>query len=315
MAGKNDRNIWESFIGNIDLVIQQIEGKVFKAVSHEATKLSLAYSKSPRPSNVECESLLAGVEKTLIGLVHIHSKLPKTAGLTLRKQIKQAVQQLVKEMKTLAQTIHTMDTGSPEQLQQTGMVWDGSDKFYLLPQDNKAAVSRVLDQHVPMVDDAHSELTEALNCEEDDDGLDEFLGLENSSSQNDQHWSENDKTVIQYCLGLIKCSKSLLKKARSAVSANGDCRTEMGVVQLDDLAELVERLSPTVDELASCVYPPLRCSVVAQKAADVVKANKEAILFLKQSQLTGEDDQKWVEFLRRANTHNFNKLNAALTGT
>ena len=40
-----------------------------------------------------------------------------------------------------------------------------------------------------------------------------------------------------------------------------------------------------------------------------------AICCYRQSHLTGEEDQKWVEFLRRANTHNFTKLNAALTGT
>lgn len=108
---------------------------------------------------------------------------------------------------------------------------------------------------------------QALNCDEDDDGLDEFLGISNSSSQNDHHWSENDKTIIQYCLGLIKCSKSLLKKTKTAVNTNGDCSTEANVAQLDDLADHVERLSPVVDELASCVYPPLRCSVVSQKAS------------------------------------------------
>lgn len=112
-------------------------------------------------------------------------------------------------------------------------------------------------------------MLQALNCEEDDDGLDEFLGIQNSSSQNDHHWSENDKTIIEYCLGLIKCSKSILKKSKSAVANNGDCTTEAGVTQLDDFSELVERLSPAVDELASCVYPPLRASVVSQRVCEL----------------------------------------------
>jgi hypothetical protein len=55
-------------------------GDVFKAVSHEATKLSLAYSKPPVPSNEECESLLASVEKTILALLHVYSNLPKCAG-------------------------------------------------------------------------------------------------------------------------------------------------------------------------------------------------------------------------------------------
>ena len=104
-----------------------------------------------------------------------------------------------------------------------------------------------------------------MNCDEDDDGLDEFLGISASASQNNHQWSENDKNVIQYCLGLIKCSKSLLKKTKSAVSTNGDCSCQENVSQLDDLADHVERLSPAVDELASCVYPPLRGNVVSEK--------------------------------------------------
>lgn len=58
-----------------------IAGDVFKAVSHEATKLSLAYSKPPVPSNEECESLLASVEKTVLALLHVYSNLPKSAGI------------------------------------------------------------------------------------------------------------------------------------------------------------------------------------------------------------------------------------------
>lgn len=102
----------------------------------------------------------------------------------------------------------------------------------------------------------------AMNCDEDEDGLDEFLGISNTEAQNNQKWTESDKSALQYCIGLIKCSKSLLKKTRSAVSANGNCDSEEKISQLDDLADRVERLSPVVDELASCVYPPLNTDVV-----------------------------------------------------
>lgn len=53
---------------------------MFKAVSHEATKLSLLYSKPPRPSNTECESLIKSVEKSVLALLHVYSNLPKAAG-------------------------------------------------------------------------------------------------------------------------------------------------------------------------------------------------------------------------------------------
>ena len=74
-----------------------------------------------------------------------------------------------------------------------------------------------------------------------------------------------DKNIIQYCLGLIKCSKSLLKKTKSVVQTNGNCETEEFIAQLDDIADRVDRLSPVVDDLASCIYPPLNSSVVHEK--------------------------------------------------
>ncbi|XP_060574694.1 cyclin-D1-binding protein 1 homolog, partial [Ruditapes philippinarum] len=287
-------------------------GDVFKAVSHEATKLSLAYSKPPVPSNEECESLLASVEKTILALLHVYSNLPKCAGLTLRKTIKLSVRQLVEGIKTLAETIQKYSAGSNEQLHQTGIVWEESDRFSKLPQDNRSAVLIVIENNIPMVDDAHSELTEALNNDEDDDGLDQFLGISDSRSQNDQQWSEMDKNVIQYCLGLIKCSKSLLKKTKSAVKTNGNCESDECISQLDDVADRVERLSPVVDDLASCVYPPLNGSVVHEKALELGRVNRELLDFLRHSHVTGEDDKKWLDFLVKANSHNLTKLTSLM---
>lgn len=340
MAGCSDGeisfSIWKSLIGNLDTVIDQIQngegkadvgedfnykaywqklGDVFKAVSHEATKLSLAYSKPPGPCNEECESLLSSVEKTMLALLHVFSNLPKSAGLTLRKVIKTSVKELVEGIKNLAETIQKYSAGSSEQLQSTGIVWEESDRFSNLPQDNKSAVLMVIENNIPMVDDAHSEITEALNCDEDDDGLNEFLGISETRSQNDQQWTESDKNIVQYCLGLIKCSKSVLKKTKSAVNTNGSCKSEEHISQLDDLADHVQRLSPVVDDLASCVYPPLKSSVVHEKAVELGRVNRELLDFLRHSHVTREDDQKWLDFLVKANTHNLNKLTSAMSPT
>lgn len=57
-------------------------GEVFRTVAHEATKLSITYSRPPAPSNKECESLVASVERSVLALVHVFSNLPKTAGNT-----------------------------------------------------------------------------------------------------------------------------------------------------------------------------------------------------------------------------------------
>jgi len=53
---------------------------MFKAVSHEATKVSLVYSKPPPPARAECESLIKSVEKSILALLHVYSNLPKAEG-------------------------------------------------------------------------------------------------------------------------------------------------------------------------------------------------------------------------------------------
>ena len=87
--------------------------------------------------------------------------------------------------------------------------------------------------------------------------------------------------MLQYCVGLVKCSKSVLKKTKTSVVDNGNCCSVGTVGEMDTLGELVEALSPIVDELVSTVYPPLQHNVMCTKAADLGKANKDILRFVK----------------------------------
>lgn len=102
------------------------------------------------------------------------------------------------------------------------------------------------------------------------DDLDELLG-EDVGSDNENTWSERDKTLLGPCLGLLKASKSLIKKTKDTVKKNACCNSEQTVTQLDDLADLVDRLSPAVDELASSLYPPLHYQTLNENVSTIIK--------------------------------------------
>lgn len=102
------------------------------------------------------------------------------------------------------------------------------------------------------------------------DDLDELLG-EDVGSDNENTWSERDKTLLGPCLGLLKASKSLLKKTKDTVKKNACCNSEQTVTQLDDLADLVDRLNPAVDELASSLYPPLHYQTLNENVSMIIK--------------------------------------------
>ncbi|XP_033729223.1 cyclin-D1-binding protein 1 homolog, partial [Pecten maximus] len=97
-------NVLENFKDNLDIVITQIKdgeteretdddfeakqseywtkvGSVFKSLSHEATKLSLAFSSPPLPDQKTCKSLVEMCERATLGLVSLFYSLPKSQGL------------------------------------------------------------------------------------------------------------------------------------------------------------------------------------------------------------------------------------------
>lgn len=103
------------------------------------------------------------------------------------------------------------------------------------------------------------------------DDLDEILG-EDVGFDNENTWSERDKTLLGPCLGLMKASKSLLKKTKDTVKKNACCDNEQTITQLDDLADHIDRLSPAVDEFSSSLYPPLHFPTVHENVSILIQS-------------------------------------------
>uniref|UniRef100_A0A3Q4MTC9 Cyclin D-type binding-protein 1 n=1 Tax=Neolamprologus brichardi TaxID=32507 RepID=A0A3Q4MTC9_NEOBR len=259
-----------------------------KAVSQEATKLSLAFSKPPLPSQQDGEKLAESIMKSILTLSTVYYWLPKSQGLALRRLVRDATVEVLEGVAQLVEVIMSspLESLSQEQLMSTGGVWSACDQFPQLSKDNKAAVVVVLSCEVRVVKDAIEEIEQALAEGEDpfNDVLDDDQDGDEPRGNQDMYWSENDRQVIGACQGLIKAAAACLRKLTSAVKSNGDFSTPQNVSQLDDLADISKEISPGVDDLALCLYPPMDYNGVETN-----------------SELT------WVQFLDGAIDHNLQK--------
>ncbi|XP_061188457.1 cyclin-D1-binding protein 1 homolog [Saccostrea echinata] len=287
---------------NADKLWSRMEN-VFKIISHEATKISLAFSGSPVPSEKECTSLFSSAEQATLALVSVFYSLPTSQGLRLKKSTKEAILSLLDSLRELISSIHEGCRGNQQQLQSTGAVWQDADVFSTIPKNNKEAVIHELKISSQLIRDALTELEQAIEEGGSSDGL---FGSE--GEEEGPQWTELDKTVTKPCVGLIKTTKSLLKKTMECVQTNGQTQQSTEIQELDKLADLAERLSPAVDDLILDLYPPMVRENVQEKGKTLYDTQKTILEFLRSAHMTGENEQKWLEFLLKANQHNYENI-------
>ncbi|XP_034021864.1 cyclin-D1-binding protein 1 homolog [Thalassophryne amazonica] len=228
--------------------------QVVTAVSQEATKLSLAFSKPPLPSQQDGETLADSMMKSVLTLSTVYYWLPKSQGVTLRRCIRDATVEVLDGVVQLVDVIlnSPLQSLSQEQLASTGGVWSACDRFTQLPQDNKAAVLLVLSAQTGVVKDAIKEIEQAVSDSHDpfSDVLDDDQEGAQHRGNQDTYWSDKDRRVIGPCHSLMKAAAACLRKTTSAVRSNGNVTTAQNLAQLDDLADLTKDISPSVDDLA-----------------------------------------------------------------
>ncbi|KAM7005489.1 cyclin-D1-binding protein 1 homolog [Tautogolabrus adspersus] len=282
-----------------------------KAVSQEATKLSLAFSKPPLPSQQDVEKLSESMMKSVLTLSTVYYWLPKSQGVSLRRKIRDATVEVLEGVAQLVEVILSspLQSLTQEQLTYTGGVWSACDQFPQLPQDNKAAVLVVLSDQIGVVKDAIEEIEQALSEAQDpfSDVLDDEQGGDEPRENQDTYWSEKDRLVIGPCQGLMKASAACLRKLTSAVRANGDIGSPQKLAQLDDLADISKEISPGVDDLALCLYPPMDYSGVETNVSKLAALLKKVLEIIRSSHVCGEPQLTWVQFLDGAVDHNLQK--------
>ncbi|KAG7493528.1 hypothetical protein JOB18_010969 [Solea senegalensis] len=282
-----------------------------KAMSHEATKLSLAFSKPPLPSQQDGEKLAESITKSVLTLSTVFYWLPKSQGISLRQQVRDATVEVLEGVAQLVEVILSspLQSLTQEQLTSTGSVWSTCSQFAQLPKDNKAAVLVVLSAQMGVVKDAIEEIEQALSEAQDpfNDILDDDLDGEEPRGNQDTHWSDKDRRVISPCQGLMKASAACLRKLMSAVKSNGDVTTPQNLSQLDDLACITKEISPGVDDLALCLYPPMDYSGVENNVSELAALLKKILEIIRSSHVCGESEVTWVQFLDGAVDHNLQK--------
>ncbi|KAM4691711.1 cyclin-D1-binding protein 1 [Rhinophrynus dorsalis] len=280
-----------------------------KATSQEATKMSLAFSKPPLPSEEDSQKLSDGLLNAVLAAATVYYSLPKEQGITLRKTVREAVADIIDGTIQLLDVILSsrIQSLSQAQLVSTASVWEACDQCAQLPKDNQAAVLVLVSGYLGVVKDAIEEVEQAL--EGGEDPFNDILEDEETGARGNQdtYWSEADRRLMAPCLGLMKASKACLKKVLGAVKAHGKVDTAEHVAQLDDLADITQEISPSVDELALSMYPPMNHATVRLNAAKLSSVLKKVLEITRANHVCPDTESAWVQFLDNAVDHNMEK--------
>lgn len=103
--------------------------KVTRALRHEATKFSMAFSKLPAPTPVEKTGLVADLEKACLALLAAFSELPLSQGLTLRGEVSGFVWEVLRAVQGM---LSAVGTSSSAGLQPVGTCWEKCDAIQRL---------------------------------------------------------------------------------------------------------------------------------------------------------------------------------------
>uniref|UniRef100_A0A8C6N3V2 Cyclin-D1-binding protein 1 n=1 Tax=Mus spicilegus TaxID=10103 RepID=A0A8C6N3V2_MUSSI len=247
-------------------------------VNGEATVLTTHFSKLPSPSPQETQRICEQVRIAIEEIIIVYYSLPKDQGITLRKLVRNAALDIVDGMAQLLEVLLTAPSQSTENgdLISCNSVSVACQQVPEIPKDNKAAALLMLTKSVDFVKDAHEEMEQAVeecdpysgllnDSEDNSDSHSDEDGVLGLPSNRDSYWSEEDQELIIPCLALVRASRASLKKIRILVAENGK---KDEVAQLDDIVDISDEISPSVDDLVLSVYPPV-CHLTVRISVNV----------------------------------------------
>ncbi|XP_057636821.1 cyclin-D1-binding protein 1 [Chionomys nivalis] len=286
-------------------------------LSEEAKILTILFSRLPLPSPRETQRICEQIHVAIEEIIAVYYSLPKDQGITLRKLVRSATLDIVDGM---AQLLEVLVSPSPStknsDLISCNSVSVACQQVPEIPKDNKAAALLMLTESVDFVKDAHEEMEQAveecdpycglLNDSEDNSdshsGEDGVVGL---PSNRDSYWSEEDQELIAPCLALVKASRASLKKIRILVAENGK---KDQVAQLDDIVDICNEISPSVDCLVLSIYPPVCHLTVRINSAKLVSVLIKALEITNASHVTPQPEDSWIPLLINAINHCMNRV-------
>ncbi|XP_036042402.1 cyclin-D1-binding protein 1 [Onychomys torridus] len=281
-------------------------------VSGEVTLLSTLFSRLPLPSPQETQRICEHIYIAIKEIIAIYYSLPKDQGITLRKLVRNATLDIVDGMAQLLEVLispsHSIENSD---LISCNSVSVACQQVPEIPKDNKAAALLMLTKSMELVKDAHEEMEQAI------EECDPYYGLlndseDNSDSHNDEdavlglpsnrdsYWSQEDQDLITPCLALVRASRASLKKIRILVAENGK---KEQVSQLDDIVDISDEISPSVDDLVLSIYPPVCHLTVRINSAKLVSVLIKALEITKTSHVTPQPEDSWIPLLMNAVDH------------
>ncbi|CAO2645348.1 Cyclin-D1-binding protein 1, partial [Lemmus lemmus] len=250
--------------------------------------------------DLESQRIFEQIHVAIKEIIAVYYSLPKDQGITLRKLVRSATLDIVDGM---AQLLEVLVSPSPStensDLISCNSVSVACQQVPEIPKDNKAAALLTLTKSVDFVKDAHEEMEQAV------EECDPYCGLLNDSEDNsdshngnrDSYWSEEDQELIAPCLALVKASRASLKKIRILVAENGK---KDQVAQLDDIVDICDEISPSVDDLVLSIYPPVCHLTVRINSAKLVSILIKALEITKASHVTPQPEDSWIPLLINA---------------
>lgn len=248
------------------------------------------------------------------------SSLGLAIGITLRKLVRNAALDIVDGMAQLLEVLLTAPSQSTENgdLISCNSVSVACQQVPEIPKDNKAAALLMLTKSVDFVKDAHEEMEQAVeecdpysgllnDSEDNSDSHSDEDGVLGLPSNRDSYWSEEDQELIIPCLALVRASRASLKKIRILVAENGK---KDEVAQLDDIVDISDEISPSVDDLVLSIYPPVCHLTVRISSAKLVSVLIKALEITKASHVSPHPGDSWIPLLINAVDHCMNRIKA-----
>lgn len=286
-------------------------------LSEEATILTILFSRLPLPSPRESQRICEHIHVAIEEIIAVYYSLPKDQGITLRKLVRSATLDVVDGM---AQLLEVLVSPSPStennDLISCNSVSVACQQVPKIPKDNKAAALLTLTKSVDFVKDAHEEMEQAVeecdpycgllnDFEDNSDSHNDENGVVGLPSNRDSYWSAEDQELIAPCLALVKASRASLKKIRILVAENGK---KDQVAQLDDIVDICDEISPSVDDLVLSIYPPVCHLTVRINSAKLVSVLIKALEITKASHVTPQPEDSWIPLLINAVNHCMNRV-------
>lgn len=273
-------------------------------ISKECTKLAVAFSKPPFPSQKDSTLLLQGIATSVDMLLSWYKCFPINEGLLLNRLLENCILGVLTSVATL--TDFTLNGSGKSQLTtSTGSVWENCKNFKKIPKENLTVALQQINSSYMLISDAIAEIEQSiLEFDQNQlDDIDDDLGYED-----DEKWTEKEKSMMKPLIGLLMAAKGLLKKLKvslKTVETNSNNNKEVDQLMCDH----INNISPFVDDLVAMVYPPLNQEDIQNQTNKLSHLLKTTLMFIQKSFIGSiTENHQWIEFVQKAVDHNLNNL-------